>query len=213
MKPIICPAILAADADDFRTQIERVTPAAVRLHIDLSDGEFAPSKTVRIDEVWWPGGMHADLHVMYKKPFDHATMLLDLRPQLIIVHAEAEGDFMAFAERAHKQGVRVGVALQPQTKPDVIKPAIKHVDHVLIFSGHLGSFGGKADLSLLDKVKKLQALKPQLEIGWDGGVSADNARQLAKNGIDVLNSGGFIQKADDPFEAFQILVRSATTQQ
>lgn len=209
MKPSICPAILASDADDFRAQIERVTPAAVRLHIDLSDGEFAPSKTVRIDEVWWPGGMHADLHVMYKKPFDHATMLLDLRPQLIIVHAEAEGDFIAFAERAHKQGVEVGVALQSQTKPDVLKPALKHIDHVLIFSGRLGSFGGKADLSLLSKVKELRALKPQLEIGWDGGVSDSNARQLAQNGIDVLNSGGFIQKAHDPLQAYKLLVQTA----
>lgn len=211
MKPSICPAILASDADDFRAQIERVTPAAVRLHIDLSDGEFTPSKTVRIDEVWWPGGMHADLHVMYKKPFDHATMLLDLRPQLIIVHAEAEGDFIAFAERAHKQGVEVGVALQSQTKANVIKPALKHIDHVLIFSGNLGSFGGKADLSLLNKVKELRVLKPQLEIGWDGGVSVENAGQLAQSGIDVLNSGGFIQKASDPLQAYKLLVRTATS--
>ena len=211
MKPSICPAILASDADDFRAQIERVTPAAVRLHIDLSDGEFTPSKTVRIDEVWWPGGMHADLHVMYKKPFDHATMLLDLRPQLIIVHAEAEGELIAFAERAHKQGVEVGVALQSQTKANVIKPALKHIDHVLIFSGNLGSFGGKADLSLLNKVKELRVLKPQLEIGWDGGVSVENAGQLAQSGIDVLNSGGFIQKASDPLQAYKLLVRTATS--
>lgn len=209
MEPSICPAILASNADDYRTQIERVTPAAVRLHIDLSDGEFTPSKTVRIDEVWWPGGMHADLHVMYKKPFDHATMLLDLHPQLIIVHAEAEGDFMAFAERAHKQGVEVGVALQPQTMPSVIKPALKHIDHVLIFSGHLGSFGGKADLSQLDKAAELRALKPQLEIGWDGGVSAENAGRLVRGGIDVLNSGGFIQKTQDPLKAFKLLADSA----
>jgi ribulose-phosphate 3-epimerase len=208
MKPSICPAILAPSADDFRKQIERVTPAAVRLHIDLSDGEFTPSKTVRIDEVWWPGGMHADLHVMYKKPFDHATMLLDLRPQLIIVHAEAEGDFLAFAERAHRQGVEVGVALQPQTAISVIKPALKYIDHILIFSGDLGSFGGKADLSHLSKATELRELKPQLEIGWDGGVSADNARQLVEGGVDVLNSGGFIQKAEDPFAAFQLLVKA-----
>lgn len=206
MKPSICPAILAASADDFRKQIEHVTHPAVRLHIDLSDGEFTPSKTVRIDEVWWPGGMHADLHVMYKKPFDHATMLLDLRPQLVIVHAEAEGDFMAFAERAHRAGVQVGVALQQQTPADLIKPALKYIDHVLIFSGQLGSFGGKADLSNLEKVQQLKKLKPQLELGWDGGVSSDNARAIAEGGIDVLNSGGFIQKAPDPMAAYQALV-------
>lgn len=209
MKPSVCPAILAATPDDYRQQIERVTAAAVRLHIDISDGEFTPTKTVRIDEVWWPGGMHADLHVMYKRPFEHTTYMLDLQPQLIIVHAEADGDFLAFAEKAHRHGVQVGVALQPQTPPDVLKPALKHIDHVLIFSGSLGSFGGKANLDYLTKAKVLRAMKPQLEVGWDGGVSDKNAHRLITGGIDVLNSGGFIQKAEDPLVAYEALVRAA----
>jgi ribulose-phosphate 3-epimerase len=205
----VCPAILAKDPEDYRRQVERVTTAAVRLHIDLSDGNFTPEKTVRIDEVWWPGGMRADLHVMYKKPFEHTKLLLDLRPQMIIVHAEAEGDFIGFAKEAHMHGVEVGVALQPQTHPEVLQPALPFVDHVLIFSGKLGSFGGHADLALLSKVKHLRQMKPQLEIGWDGGIDDHNARQLAQGSVDVLNSGGFIQKAPNPIAAFRAIAKAA----
>jgi ribulose-phosphate 3-epimerase len=205
----VCPAILASDTEDYRKQIERVTASAVRLHIDLSDGYFTPQKTVRIDEVWWPGGMRADLHVMYQKPFEHTKLLLDLRPQMIIVHAEAEGDFIGFAKEAHMHGVEVGVALQASTKPQTIQPALQYIDHVLIFSGKLGSFGGSADLALLSKVKYLRQMKPQLEIGWDGGVNDHNARTLAQGSIDVLNSGGFIQKAPDPAAAYHALIKAA----
>jgi ribulose-phosphate 3-epimerase len=205
MRPVICPAILAATSDEYSQQIERVSHEAVRLHIDLTDGVLASAPTIAIDEVWWPGGMQADLHVMYRQPFEHAELLFDLKPQLIIVHAEAEGDFVTFADRAHAQGIKTGVAIQPQTDPAVLEAAIGHIDHVLIFSGHLGHFGGQADLGLLTKVAHLKTMKPQLEIGWDGGVNDHNVQQLAQGGIHVLNSGGFIQKANDPHQAFRVL--------
>lgn len=201
----ICPAITAANPDEFRRQIERVCTTAVRLHLDVSDGILTPAKSISIDEIWWPGGVRADIHVMYKNPFAHTALLLNLRPQLIIVHAEADGDFAAFAAAAHAHGVEVGVALQQQTNPEILKPALHLIDHVMVFSGTLGYFGGTADLSLLEKVTKLKAMKPQLEIGWDGGINVDNARAIAEGGVEVLNSGGFIQKAADPCRAYEDL--------
>lgn len=211
MAATICPAVLATTAEEYQRQMERVAPFATRIHIDVTDGQFAPVETVPADEIWWPGGVRADVHVMYAKPFQYAELLIDLGPQLIIVHAEAEGDFVAFARKAHHHGVEVGVALQPKTSPEVIRPALQWVDHVLVFSGDLGHFGGHADLRLLPKVKHLLKIKPQLELGWDGGVSDKNARALAMSGVQVLNAGGFIQKADDPSAAYQTLVEQATS--
>lgn len=201
----ICPTVLAATPEEYRQQMERVARFATRVHIDLSDGVFAPAKTIGVDEVWWPGGVRADLHVMYQRPFEHAKLLLDLRPQLIIVHAEAEGDFVGFADMAHAQGVEVGVALLPQTSPELIRPALQWVDHILIFSGNLGHFGGQADLRLIPKLKHVRKLKPQLEIGWDGGINDQNARALSMAGVDVLNVGGFVHHAVDPRKAYDTL--------
>ena len=63
---------------------------------------------------------------------------------------------------------------------------------------------GVADLNLLEKVRKLKQLKPQLEIGWDGGANDQNARALAEGGVDVLNCGGYLH-GDNPAEAYQIM--------
>lgn len=205
MKPTVCPAILANDAHEFRAQMESASKYAVRLHIDVSDGQFAPTKTIPVDQIWWPGGVRADLHVMYKRPFDYLRGMIALQPQMIIVHAEAEGDFEMFARRAHERGIQTGVALLPDTKPELLAQAIKDIDHVLIFSGNLGRYGGAADLDLLHKVQFLKQLKPQLEIGWDGGVNDENARALAQGGIEVLNVGGYINHADDPQAAYNKL--------
>lgn len=205
MKATVCPTILASHASEYREQMERVAGFARRVHIDLADGHFARTKTVPINEVWWPAGMQADLHVMYKEPFQHAKALLHLKPQLIIVHAEAEGDFLAFADAAHDHGIAVGVALNPETMPQVIEPALEWIDYVLIFSGHLGHFGGEANTHLLTKVLYLKRQKPSLEIGWDGGINNKNVAVLAAGGVDVLNTGGFIQHAADPQAAYERL--------
>jgi len=163
-----------------------------------------------VENIWWPAGVRADLHVMYQQPFDHFPALLALRPQLIIVHAEAEGDFLAFAAECHSHGIEVGVALLPETPVEAIQPALGQVDHVLIFSGHLGHFGGHADMSLLGKVQQLKQLKPQLEIGWDGGVNDQNARALALGRVDVLNAGGYLHGALAPKTAYLRLLAEVT---
>ncbi len=212
MNPTICPTITAATAEDYRDQIERSALFAKRLHIDIADGSMTPNSLVPIDQIWWPGGVRADLHVMNRRPLEHLPALIALGPQLIILHAEADGDFLGFAELIRRHGIEAGVALLPQTTVQSIVPALDYIDHVLIFSGSFGSFGGTADLALLEKARQLKALKPRIEIGWDGGVSADNARQLAEGGVEVLNAGGFIQRSDDPRKAYATLkvsVRSA----
>lgn len=200
MAVTICPTITTDNPDIYRTQIEETARYATRVHIDLGDGVFT-RKLTSIEDVWWPAGMRADLHVMFKKPFEHVIALKALAPQLVIVHAEADGDFMAFAHEMHQHGIEVGVALLQDTPAESIIPGLAAIDHVLIFSGSLGQNGGLADSTLLEKVRKLKQLKPQLEFGWDGGATDENARILADGGIDVINCGGYLH-GDDPVAAW-----------
>lgn len=203
----IAPAVLAADPHEFREQMERIAPFATRVQIDLTDNHFAKAKTIELEKVWWLKTVAADLHLMYKNPGDYLDTILRLAPSLAIVHAEAHGDFLELAEKLHTNGIKVGVALLPDTPVEKIRLSLPAIDHVLIFSGDLGHFGGKADLKLLDKAKELRELKPEIELGWDGGINEKNAGQLVGGGIDVLNVGGFIQKAKNPEAAYGKLER------
>lgn len=207
-KTSIVPTVTARDALEYQNQMKRIAPFATRIHIDVADGIFTPVKLMDLSDVWWPGGVRADLHVMHQKPFVHYKTYLSLGPQMVVVHAEADGQFVPFAELMHRHGIEVGVALKPETPVELIRPALRWIDHVLIFSGNLGHFGGEADLTLIDKATLLRRLKPQLEIGWDGGINQGNAKSLAMGGIDVLNVGGYIQHASDPRLAYGTLARA-----
>lgn len=201
----IAPTVTEETPEGYKRQMYRLAQFAHRVHIDIADGVLAPTKLTGVDQIWWPDTMEADVHVMYQRPFDHAEALCKMRPARIIVHAEAEGDFLAFANYAHRFGIGVGVALLPKTPVRAIAQAIEHIDHVLIFAGHLGYQGGKADMGMLKKVPQLRELKPSLEISWDGGVNNRNAHTLIQGGITVLNVGGFIGKAINPAAAYVTL--------
>lgn len=189
----------------YKRQIRRYAEFASRIHIDLSDGKFTPTKLTPIDEVWWPGNVQADVHVMFKRPFEYVKTFVAMHPQIVIVHAEAEGDLADFAQVLHKVGIQVGLALLPKTSAESILSKLEHVDHVLIFGGKLGFQGGKADLKNLKKVPLLKQHKPELEISWDGGVNDKNIGKLIEGGVDVLNAGGFIGSAVNPLAAYVTL--------
>lgn len=206
---IICPTITAFNLHEYREQMEKVAPFAKRIHIDFMDGLFTTTKSPDLEKVWWPQHITADLHIMFQRPNAHLEVLRRLKPNLVIVHAEADGDFQKLADELHAAGIKAGVALFEDTPVKVIEPALKSIDHVLIFSGDLGRHGGKANLGLLGKASELKDLKPELEISWDGGINEQNAIHLVKAGVDVLNVGGFIQNASDPAGAYAKLEQIA----
>ncbi len=205
MVPVICPTVTAYDEHTFRQQVERVAHFVERLHLDFMDGDFTPKKSPSIGSAWWPAGVKADFHIMYRHPNNCIAELTRLKPNLVILHAEAEGDFFAMADQLKAAGIKVGLAILKHTPISKIEPALEVVDHILIFSGDLGSFGGRADVNLLEKVEAVKVIDPNIEVGWDGGINDKNASQLIEGGVDVLNVGDFIQRAEHPGAAYATL--------
>jgi ribulose-phosphate 3-epimerase len=202
MSSVIAPAILAENAQQYKEQVDRITGFAERVHIDLTDGEFAPTFTVSIPELWAPEGWTIDIHAMVNKLDEYVPKLIALRPHLIIIHAEAEGDVLGALKEIKRSGIMAGLALLRPTVPQTVEELIKEAEHVLIFSGELGKFGGTASLMQLEKIRLVKMINPNVEIGWDGGVMVDNAYSLVQGGVNVLNVGGTIQKATDPLAMF-----------
>ncbi len=202
---VICPTVTAYDSHDYRAQMEAITPFAKRVHLDLMDGVFAPTKSPDLHHAWWPHQLKADIHLMYQHPMDYIQQIIKLHPRMVIIHNEATVHHMHFAAQLHQHDIEVGLAILHDTPIEYAYQIMHSFDHILVFSGKLGFHGGEADLGLLDKVSKIRQHHPDAEIGWDGGINDQNIRQLIEAGVDVLNVGGFIQKSEDPAQAFRQL--------
>ncbi len=205
---VVCPAILADNVLDYNKQMEVTAKFAERVQVDLMDGVFAKHRSVDVNDVWWPHGVSVDIHLMYQDPFKYLDDLILLKPNMVIIHTETMVHHMHFAAELHKEGIKAGLAVLPETPIANIEQILHSFDHLLIFSGDLGHFGGNANLGLLKKATEAKEHHPDLEIGWDGGVNDQNAKELASGGVDVLDAGGFIQKAEDPAGAYDALVKA-----
>ena len=202
---VIAPSITAFSPAEYKEQVDRITGFAERVHIDITDGEFAPTFTVGISDLWVPAGWSVSLHVMAYDLENFVPKLIALKPNMIIIHAEARGDISAYLRLIKQAGIKAGLALLRPTVPSSVAPLIQEAEHVLIFSGELGRFGGTASLMQLEKIRLIKAINPNVEIGWDGGVTVDNAYSLVQGGVDVLAVGGAIHKASDPHASFSRL--------
>ncbi len=191
---------------DYRAQAERINVFTRRVQIDVTDGVFAPTQTLDITNVWWPKNWEADLHLMATNPSEHLDTILKLNPSLCILHAEASEDLLPSFQILKDAGIKVGVALLPTTFPGSVQQYIEAADHVLIFAGQLGVQGSQADLMQMEKIPLIRNMKPELEIGWDGGANMTNVRAIAHADVDVINVGSAIAQAPDPAQAFQELV-------
>lgn len=202
----IVPAILTDNKQDFRAQVERINTFTRRVQIDVTDGVFAPTQTLDITNIWWPRNWETDLHLMATNPSEHLDTVLKLSPSLCILHAEANEDLTPTFGALKEAGIKTGVALLPSTYPGNVKQYIDMVDHVLIFAGQLGMQGNPADLMQMEKIPLVRNMKPEVEIGWDGGANMTNVRALAHADLDVINAGAAISQAENPAAAFQELV-------
>ena len=202
----IVPAILTDNKVEYRTQVERINTFTRRVQIDVTDGVFAPTATLDVTNVWWPKNWDADLHLMAARPSEHLDTILKLSPSLCILHAEASEDLLPIFASLKEAGIKTGLALIPSTFPGSVKHYIDVVDHVLIFAGQLGVQGSPADMMQMEKIPLIRNMKPEVEIGWDGGVNMLNVRALAHADLDIINVGSAIAKAENPAMVFQQMV-------
>lgn len=202
----IVPAILTNNKQDFRDQIEKINAFTRRAQIDITDGVFATNQTLDITNVWWPNGWQTDLHLMVKKPSEYIDTILKLRPSLVFFHAEVEEDLLPTFEILKENGIKTGVALLPATYPGAVKQYIEAADAVLVFAGQLGMQGGMANMIQTEKIAIIRGIKPEVEIGWDGGANLTNIRALAHVDLDVINVGSALSMADDPAKVYADMV-------
>ena len=195
----IAPSILDADFSQLGVELNSISNAD-RIHIDVMDGQYVPNISLGagvLKKVKFP--METDVHLMTLNPENFVDDFVALGAGTITFHLEATGSARAVSllKIIKSKGVKAGVTIDGFTDPDwLTDEMLELADQILVMSVKAG-FGGQSFMpAALLKVEDLRVRGFKGEIEIDGGVNADNIKDVAEAGVDVAVVGSFLMKKD-----------------
>ena len=182
------------------------------LHLDVMDGMFVPNISFGFPVLEAVSGVckkPLDVHYMIEKPERYIAQTAKLGAMMMNVHYEACMHLHRTVQEIHAAGMKAGVTLNPSPPVAMLEDIIQDVDMVLLMSVNPGFGGQKFIENTIAKVKRLRRLiaasgsKALIEV--DGGVQGETAPRLVEAGVDVLVSGSYVFKSDNPHRTIREL--------
>ncbi|HEU4951775.1 MAG TPA: ribulose-phosphate 3-epimerase [Holophagaceae bacterium] len=212
-KPLLAPSLLSADFTRLGEALRMLEQAGAGVaHVDVMDGRFVPNITIGMPVVEALRGatkLPLDCHLMIVEPARYALEFVKAGADWVSVHQEADPHLHRTLRAIRDAGAKAGVVLNPSTPVETLVDVVGDFDFVLLMSVNPG-FGGQSFIPrILDKVRRLDAIRTGRQapflIEVDGGVGMKNAKDLVAAGADVLVAGNAVFKAPDPAQAIRDL--------
>jgi ribulose-phosphate 3-epimerase len=200
----ISPSILAADFSKLGDQIKELEKfGADMIHIDVMDGMFVPNISIGlpvIKSIKNITKLPFDVHLMIEDPSRFIKDFAEAGADIITVHYEADKHIDRTIEYIKSFGIKASIALNPGTPVICLKNLISVVDMVLIMTVNPGFGGQKFIPYSYDKISELKALstfKEDFMIEVDGGIDANNIKNVISGGANIIVAGSSIFKNND----------------
>ena len=210
------PSLYAADFANLGEQIEVLLRAECRIfHFDVGDGHFVEPVTMgpivlqSISPIVHRFGGAIDCHLMVESPAKYFAPIAEAGGDSVTFHFEATDDVPGTIRAAREQELQVGVAFNPETEPEDVAAVAGDADLVLCMAIHPGYGGQELREETFGRVERLRAVLPsEIHIQVDGGVGAENVKQLYELGATLLVAGTSIFSREDLPRAYRRLVQA-----
>lgn len=178
-------------------------------HIDVMDGEFVENNTADkmkrfADTLSNITLTPIEVHLMCKNVKSFVDEYSPINPNTLIFHIEVcenENQVMEYINFIKEKGIKVGIALNPETSPAEVEPYLKYIHEVLVMTVHPG-YGGQAFINeTVDKISDLRRFIDEndldTEINCDGGINSDTIVKVKDAGAETAVVGSAMINAID----------------
>lgn len=171
------------------------------IHVDIMDGKFVENKTWTISEVKKIvsySKLPLDVHLMVENPSKYIEDYALLNTSYITFHYEAVKDIDKMINEIKNYGLKVGIAINPETDEKVLYPYLSKIDQILVMSVHPGKSGQSFIENTPNKIENLKQeiinQNAKTIISVDGGINDETGKLCVDKGVDMLVSASYIHK-------------------
>jgi ribulose-phosphate 3-epimerase len=192
----IVPSILSADLTRLGDQVrEAVAAGADRIQVDVMDGHFVPNLTfgpLVVEAVRRVTKVPIEAHLMVERPELYIEAFAKAGATLIEVQVESTTSLYRTVQAIKDLGAKAGVAINPATAVEALREILPYITTVNVMTVEPGFGGQKFIPHSPDKIRRVRAMSPEVEIEIDGGIDAKTAPLVVKAGASVLVAGSAV---------------------
>lgn len=207
---LIAPSILSADFARLGEEVDNVIASGADVvHFDVMDNHYVPNLTIGplVCEALRKHGVTADIDVhLMVKPVDRIIPdFAKAGATYITFHPEASEHIDRTLSMVRELGCKSGLVFNPATPLDCLKHVMDKVDVILLMSVNPG-FGGQSFIpETLNKLREARKMIDEsgydIRLEIDGGVKANNIKEIAEAGADMFVAGSAIFGAKNDADA------------
>jgi len=207
LQMLTAPSLLACDFLHLEDEVIRAEKSGSDwLHLDVMDGVYVPNLSFGFDiisKLRTVSNLYFDVHMMTVCPEKYLEVLKKAGASSVNIHSDvlSKEKTIETLKAIKALGMDAAVALKPRVAAEEIADFIPYCDMVLVMTVEPGFGGQKFMADMMPKVKAIRemanAVKPELHIQVDGGVSAANIAQCAEAGANVFVVGTSSFRAPD----------------
>ena len=191
---------------DLETTISKIEESSADyIHVDMMDGIFVENSNFTVQDLkrmFKNTKKKLDVHMMVCSPNKYVKDFAKMpNVEYLTLHCESHRRPIDVINMIRHTPLKVGLAINPETKVSHIVPLLNHLDQVLVMSVKPGKGGQKFMEEILYKIETLKELREQngyhYVINVDGGINEETAKLVKEAGADMVVSGSYVCKSED----------------